>query len=236
MAEVAKFNGTASTSNQKLKRQVNALYKLLTSIYGADKLVIKAGKVEALNLIRSRDLSKRVLGLERIVFEDPTVERMPKLEQVPSIIDRLEEKLSDLLARQMVEDAIEKKVTVRMQEKQEEYFTDMKKQLLKEQAGPENPQTLKKYALLEKMRSKKLSNSAMMELRPQRLEDIVGQERGIRALMSKLASPYPQHILIYGPPGVGKTTAARLALDAVRNLPFTPFDENSPFVEVDGTL
>lgn len=53
--------------------------------------------------------------------------------------------------------------------------------------------------------------------------------------MSKMYSPYPQHIILYGPPGVGKTSAARLALEAAKKLKFTPFDEDSRFVEVDGT-
>ena len=51
----------------------------------------------------------------------------------------------------------------------------------------------------------------------------------------KLSSPYPQHIILYGPPGVGKTTAARLALEEVKKLSFTPFDSESKFIEVDGT-
>ena len=53
------------------------------------------------------------------------------------------------------------------------------------------------------MHSASLSN-AMDYLRPSSLEEIIGQEKGIRALMSKLASPFPQHLIIYGPPGVGK--------------------------------
>ena len=31
------------------------------------------------------------------------------------------------------------------------------------------------------------------------LEEIVGQERALQALLAKMASPYPQHILLYGP-------------------------------------
>ena len=50
-----------------------------------------------------------------------------------------------------------------------------------------------------------------------------------------MSSPYPQHIILYGPPGVGKTSAARLALEEAKKLKFTPFDEESKFVEVDGT-
>jgi ATP-dependent Lon protease len=57
----------------------------------------------------------------------------------------------------------------------------------------------------------------------------------MRALLAKLATPYPQHILIYGPPGVGKTSAARVALETVKQFANAPFPENAPFIEVDGT-
>ena len=41
-------------------------------------------------------------------------------------------------------------------------------------------------------------------------------------------------MILYGPPGVGKTTVARLALQYARRLPHTPFAEDAPFIEVDG--
>ena len=75
----------------------------------------------------------------------------------------------------------------------------------------------------------------MSLLRPEEFEEVVGQERAIKSLISKMSSPYPQHIILYGPPGVGKTSAARLALEAAKKLRFTPFDEDSKFIEVDGT-
>ena len=67
----------------------------------------------------------------------------------------------------------------------------------------------------------------MSFLRPETLDEIVGQERAIKSLISKLSSPYPQHIILYGPPGVGKTTAARIALKEAKELNFTPFDDKS---------
>ena len=87
---------------------------------------------------------------------------------------------------------------------------------------------------LEKMRSIKLTEPLAAKTRPQRFEDIVGQEEGIKALKAALCGPNPQHVIIYGPPGVGKTAAARLVLEYAKKQPHSPFKEDANFVEVDG--
>ncbi|HBK67869.1 MAG TPA: hypothetical protein DDZ91_04440, partial [Firmicutes bacterium] len=38
----------------QLYRQVTAIYSLLANLYGSDKLVMKAGKLDALKLMRSK--------------------------------------------------------------------------------------------------------------------------------------------------------------------------------------
>lgn len=219
----------------QVRRQVMAIYGLLSNLYGSDRLVLKAGKLEALNLMRSELVEEKVLALQRLVFEDPTIEKVPTLAEVPQVLDEIEEEIADLIARKSVEDKLEKKIAERMQTRHEEYIKEIKLQVLKEDAGPETPQTQKKLARLEELDETKLAKTVMEVLRPASLEDIVGQERAVKALVSKLASPYPQHIILYGPPGVGKTTAARLALDAVKGQFASPFTVNSPFIEVDGT-
>lgn len=223
------------SETEQLKRQVTALFTLITNLMGPDKLVLKASKLDALHLMRSEVLEERVLALQRIVFEDPTIDQLPTLETIPAILDEIEEEIADIIARKTVEDKLEKKIAERMQQRHEEYIKEIKMQILRENSGPENPQTLKKLARLEKLEQKKLARSAMEVLRPTSTAEIVGQERAVQALIAKLSSPYPQHILLYGPPGVGKTTAARLALEEVKKLKTSPFDEDAPFVEVDGT-
>lgn len=229
------FQGLPGGSKEKLKQRVKSFYDMLASVYGADKLILKAIKLEALSLMRSKQIEKRVLGLQKIIFEDPTIEKVPSLLEVSSIMEQLEEQAAEFLAQRTLEESLEQKISRKLQEKHEEYILEVKKQLLKEEGGPENPQTLKKYAWVEKMHATALSSSAMEFLRPSSLEEIVGQEKGIRALMSKLASSFPQHVIIYGPPGIGKTAAARLALEAAKKMPHTPFSREAPFVEIDAT-
>lgn len=71
--------------------------------------------------------------------------------------------------------------------------------------------------------------------RPKSFAEIIGQTESLRTLEAALCGPNPQHIIIYGPPGVGKTAAARLALERAKKSPGTPFRGDAKMVEVDGT-
>ena len=226
----------AVSADEQLKRQVTALYELYSGIFGSDKVVLKAGKLDALTLMSSDKLPERVLALQKLVFEDPTIEELPPLNKIPALLGEIEEEVADLMARQTLEDRLEIKINEKIEERHLEYVREIKMQVLKEEEkNVENPQTLKKFAMLEVLEQKKLTKSAMELTRPGLLEEIIGQERAVEALRAKLASPYPQHLILYGPPGVGKTTAARLVLEAAKQLKFTPFATDAPFVEVDGT-
>lgn len=221
---------------EDLKYQVSSLYDLYTGLITTERLVFKAAKLDALDLMRSENIYERILALQKLVFEDPILDKVPTEEEVPQILDQINEELADLMARRAVEETIEKKIAEKMEERHAEYIKEIKMQVLKDENKlVENPTTLKKYALLEKLESKKLTQSVMEMLRPSTLGEIVGQERAIQALRAKLASPYPQHLILYGPPGVGKTTAARIVLEEAKKLRYTPFAQDAPFIEVDGT-
>jgi ATP-dependent Lon protease len=88
---------------------------------------------------------------------------------------------------------------------------------------------------LRKMRSISLTEPLAEKVRPASFEDIVGQEDGIKALKAALCSPNPQHVIIYGPPGVGKTAAARLVLEEAKKNRKSPFKPSAVFVELDAT-
>ena len=220
---------------EQLKLEVDALYRVLADLYGPDKLILKASKLDALGLMRSEDLGQRVLALSKLVNDDPTEKPVPAVEQIPAVLEEIEEQIAEIVAKRSVEAKLNQAVAEKMQERHDEYLKEIKNQVLKETAGPENAQTYKKLARIEKMNAAKPLSSAVEILRPQSPEEIIGQESAMQALLAKLATPYPQHILIYGPPGVGKTSAARVALETVKKFPKSPFEPDAPFIEVDGT-
>lgn len=93
----------------------------------------------------------------------------------------------------------------------------------------------REYERLQRMRALKLSEPLAERVRPAKFSDIIGQEDGIKSLKAILCGKNPQHVIIYGPPGIGKTCAARLVLEAAKKSAGTPFQANAPFIEMDAT-
>ena len=224
-----------ATPKDELDRKIDMIFTLLVDYYGSDKLVIKAGKMDALHLVRSPKKGERVLALQKIIFENPTLTEIPAKDKIPAILEQLTEKMSDTLARRNLEADLEQKIAERLEENHQDYVQDIRRQVLQEEKAGETPMEQQKRQRLEEMDKISLTQSVMELLRPKTLEDIVGQERATASLLAKLSSPYPQHLILYGPPGVGKTTAARLVLEAAKKRELSPFGPDAPFVETDGT-
>ncbi len=88
---------------------------------------------------------------------------------------------------------------------------------------------------LRKLRSISLTKPLSEKTRPSSLSDIVGQKEGLKALKAALCGPNPQHVIIYGPPGVGKTAAARVVLEEAKKNQSSPFRNDAKFTEIDAT-
>lgn len=113
------------------------------------------------------------------------------------------------------------------------FLTQLRNQ--KQTTPPGHRESTRELENLRRMRGVTLSEPLAEHVRPQQFSEIIGQEEGIKSLMAILCGKNPQHVIIYGPPGVGKTCAARLALEAAKKSPGTPFRESAPFIEMDAT-
>lgn len=96
-------------------------------------------------------------------------------------------------------------------------------------------ENVKEMDKLNRMRSIQLTQPLTEKSRPTKFEEIIGQEDGIKALKAALCGPNPQHVIIYGPPGVGKTAAARLVLEEAKKVEKSPFKKDAKFIEIDAT-
>lgn len=110
--------------------------------------------------------------------------------------------------------------------------------LLKSQQGNKiaiDRESKKEMEKLRRMRQVSLTQPLSEKTRPTSFQEILGQDDGIKALRAALCGPNPQHVIIYGPPGVGKTAAARLVLEEAKKSSISPFNHEAKFVEVDAT-
>ena len=110
--------------------------------------------------------------------------------------------------------------------------------LLKNQQGNRSAierESKKELEKLRRLRDIHLTEPLSEKTRPATLKDIVGQEQGIKALRASLCGSNPQHVIIYGPPGVGKTAAARVILEEAKNIGYSPFKKEAKFIEIDAT-
>ncbi|WP_199883706.1 ATP-dependent protease LonB [Anaerosinus massiliensis] len=110
--------------------------------------------------------------------------------------------------------------------------------LLKSQQGNKTAihrEAKKEMDKLQKLRDISLTEPLSEKTRPSHFYEIIGQDEGIKALRAALCGANPQHVIIYGPPGVGKTAAARLVLEEAKCYTTSPFARDAKFIELDAT-
>jgi Lon-like ATP-dependent protease len=110
--------------------------------------------------------------------------------------------------------------------------------LLRQQQGTKSAvdrESRKEMDKLARLKAIRLTEPLSELTRPRDFQEIIGQDDGLKALRAALCGPNPQHVIVYGPPGVGKTAAARVVLEEAKSNPLSPFQRDAVFVEVDAT-
>lgn len=110
--------------------------------------------------------------------------------------------------------------------------------LLKSQQGNKTAvdrESRKEMEKLQRLRRISLTEPLSEKTRPSNFGEIIGQDDGLKALRAALCGPNPQHVILYGPPGIGKTAAARVVLEEAKKQGYSPFKEFARFIEIDAT-
>ena len=221
--------------NLPIEVKVNVLFDVLKNVLDEGAIRARTIRFKLQKYVNSTNINERVYALDVIASDGNGAKVVPSDEDLEKSLEDVVYWISENIAKKYVQNKIEADVEKALVERQDKFMDELRDSIIKKQKGKENTKTTAKLERLEKLDAKHINKNVMSLLRPENFEEVVGQERAVRSLISKMSSPYPQHIILYGPPGVGKTSAARLALEAAKKLKFTPFDEDSKFVEVDGT-
>ena len=221
--------------NLPIEAKVNVLFDVLKNVLDEGAIRARTIRFKLQKYVNSSNINERIYALDVIASDGNGAKVVPADDELEKALEDVLYWISENIAKKYVQNKIEADVEKALVERQDKFMDELRVSIIKKQKGKENTKTTAKLERLEKLDAKHINKNVMSLLRPENFNEIVGQERAIRSLMSKMCSPYPQHIILYGPPGVGKTSAARLALEAAKKLKFAPFDEDSRFVEVDGT-
>lgn len=222
-------------SDLPIEAKVNVLFDILKNVLDEGAIRARTVRFKLQKYVNSIEINERIYALNVIASDGNGAKVVPTDENSREVLEDVIYWISENIAKKYVQKKIESEVEKALVERQEKFMDELKMSIIKKQKGKENTKTSAKLERLEKLDDKKINKNIMNLLRPENFEEVVGQQRAVRSLISKMSSPYPQHIILYGPPGVGKTSAARLALEEAKKLQFTPFDDESKFVEVDGT-
>lgn len=223
------------TSDLPIEAKVNVLFDVLKNVLDEGAIRARTVRFKLQKYVNSTEINERIYALNVIASDGNGAKVVPTDETAQDVLEDVIYWISENIAKKYVQNKIESEVEKALVERQDKFMDELKMSIIKKQKGKENARTTAKLERLEKLDAKHINKNVMSLLRPENFDEVVGQGRAVRSLISKMSSPYPQHIILYGPPGVGKTSAARLALEAAKKLRFTPFDEESKFVEVDGT-
>ena len=145
-----------------INHRISVMFDLLSELHGSEQLVLKAGKLNALDLMDSNKISERLTALARLVYDDPTINKEYTESEFDAVVNDLENNIAYMLAKHAVEKELEAKVAALMQERHQEYLQEIQAEVIKQELGADNAQTLKKYAELEMLEAKQLSASAVI--------------------------------------------------------------------------
>ncbi len=182
--------------DQSLKYYVfdkNVLFDILKNVLDEGAVRARTVKFKLKDYVRSTKLTERAYALNMIASDGAGIEVVPPEDKIGEVLEDTVVWISEEIAKRYVQNQIESKVEKAIMEKQEKYIDEMRLSIIKKEKGSENQKTEKKYEELKELDSRVTSKNIMSFLRPETLDEIVGQERAIKSLISKSIPSYFQY-------------------------------------------
>ena len=113
-------------SDEDLNRQINATYSIYASAVGSEQIIVQASRFNALKYIHDENPRIRLIGMERLILESREYTHQPADDEMPATLEKLEDKLAEMLARQAVEKQLEEKIADRLDARHQEYVKEIR--------------------------------------------------------------------------------------------------------------
>ena len=187
--------------NLPIEVKVNVLFDVLKNVLDEGAIRARTIRFKLQKYVNSTNINERVYALDVIASDGNGAKVVPSDEDLEKSLEDVVYWISENIAKKYVQNKIEADVEKALVERQDKFMDELRVSIIKKQKGKENTKTTAKLERLEKLDAKHINKNVMSLLRPENFEEVVGQERAVRSLISKMSSPYPQHIILYGPPG-----------------------------------
>ena len=176
--------------NLPIEAKVNVLFDVLKNVLDEGAIRARTIRFKLQKYVNSSNINERIYALDVIASDGNGAKVVPADDELEKALEDVLYWISENIAKKYVQNKIEADVEKALVERQDKFMDELRVSIIKKQKGKENTKTTAKLERLEKLDAKHINKNVMSLLRPENFNEIVGQERAIRSLMSKMYSPY----------------------------------------------
>ena len=173
-------------SDLPLEVKVNVLFDVLKNVLDEGAIRARTVRFKLQKYVNSTEVNDRIYALNVIASDGNGAKVVPNDDTATEVLEDVIYWISENIAKKYVQNKIESEVEKALVERQDKFMDELRLSIIKKQKGTENTKTAAKLERLEKLDSKRINKNVMTLLRPENFDEIVGQERAVKSLISKI--------------------------------------------------
>ena len=171
--------------NLPIEVKVNVLFDVLKNVLDEGAIRARTVRFKLQKYVNSTNINERVYALDVIASDGNGAKVVPSDEDLEKSLEDVVYWISENIAKKYVQNKIEADVEKALVERQDKFMDELRVSIIKKQKGKENTKTTAKLERLEKLDAKHINKNVMSLLRPENFDEVVGQGRAVRSLISK---------------------------------------------------